>query len=99
MYHQALQEVSLPRKDHGNGQLNLYSNKDLTPWGFPLGLEGIVEWWLLERKIKRQTANVKEALAELVAKGLVLEYKGVDSQTHYRINQDKYGEIQALLKQ
>jgi hypothetical protein len=62
-------------------------------------LEGIAQWWLLERKIKHQVGNIKEALAELVAKGLVLEYRGKNSQTHYRTNQRKHEEIQALLKQ
>jgi hypothetical protein len=62
-------------------------------------LEGIVEWWLLERQIKFQTARVKKALSELVVKGLILEHKGFDSQTHYRINQRKYEEIQELFKQ
>ena len=32
-------------------------------------LEGIVEWWLLEREIKFETARVKEALSNLVAGG------------------------------
>ncbi len=62
-------------------------------------LVGIVEWWLLEQQIKRQTARVKKALAELVSKGLILERKGKDSRTHYRINRRKYKEIQVLLKQ
>lgn len=62
-------------------------------------LEGIAQWWLLERKIKHQVANVREALAELVAKGWVLEYKGSDSRIHYRINRRKQGQIQTLLKQ
>jgi hypothetical protein len=62
-------------------------------------LEGIVEWWLLEREIKFQTARVKEALSELVSKGWILEHKGLNSQTHYRINQSKYKEIQELFKQ
>ena len=62
-------------------------------------LEGIVEWWLLERNIKFQTSQVKEALAELVAKELVLEQNGMDSQTHYRINQTKYEEFQKLFRQ
>jgi len=62
-------------------------------------LEGIVEWWLLERQIKFQTARVKEALSELVAKGLIFEKKGSDSQTHYRINQVKSKEIQEFFKQ
>lgn len=61
-------------------------------------LEGIVEWWLLERQIKFQTARVKEALSELIVKGLILEHKGIDSRTHYRINQRKYEKIQEFLK-
>ena len=61
-------------------------------------LEGIVEWWLLERKIEFVTASVKEALSELVGKGLILEEKGPDSQIYYRINRSKYKEIQELFK-
>lgn len=61
-------------------------------------LEGIVNWWLLERAIKFQEAQVKKALAGLVAKGLVMEHKGMDSQTHYRINQKKDDEIKKLVK-
>ena len=62
-------------------------------------LGGIVEWWLLEREIKFETARVKEALSDLVARGLILEKKGSDSQVHYRINQSKHKEIQELFKQ
>jgi hypothetical protein len=60
-------------------------------------LEGIIQWWLLEQRIKRQTTNVKEALAELVAQGLIIERQGRDSRTHYRINRRRRGEIRALL--
>jgi hypothetical protein len=62
-------------------------------------MEGIVEWWLLEQEIRRSTAQVKAALAELVAQGLVLERRGKDGQIHYRINRLKTAKIQALLKQ
>lgn len=61
-------------------------------------LEGIVEWWLLEQHIICQTAQVKDALAELVARGWVLKQRGKDLRTHYRLNRDKAGEIAALLK-
>jgi DNA-binding GntR family transcriptional regulator len=54
--------------------------------------------WLLELKIKFQKAQVKKALAELVAKGLILEKKGSNSHIHYRINQSKYEEIQESFK-
>lgn len=60
-------------------------------------LEGIVEWWLLERKIESRTAKVKEVLAELVAKGLILERRGSDSRLRYLINTDRQDEIRALL--
>ena len=60
-------------------------------------LDGIVQWWLLEQKIKHQTNIVKEAVAELVDKGLLLEYKSRDSQVHYRTNQSKSDEIKKLL--
>ncbi len=62
-------------------------------------LEGIVEWWLLERAIKSQETQIVKAVAELVAKGFITEHKGRDSQTHYRINQARYKKIQELLNQ
>jgi hypothetical protein len=61
-------------------------------------LEGIVEWWLLEREIKFETARVKEALSDLVAKGFILEKKGSNSQIHYCINQNKHEEIKGLFR-
>ena len=52
-------------------------------------LAGIVDWWLLERQIKFQTTRVKEALSDLVAKGLIVEKKGSNSQIHYRVNRSE----------
>lgn len=60
-------------------------------------LEGIIEWWLLERRIKYETALVKKALAELIADGVLLEAKGPDSRIHYRINRSRYQKIRKLL--
>ena len=62
-------------------------------------LEGIVEWWLLEQEIKFQKTQINNVISELVAKGLVVEHKGRDSQTQYRVNQKKYAEIQKLIEQ
>lgn len=62
-------------------------------------LEGIIEWWLLERNIESRAIKVKEALAELVAKGLILERRGSDSRLRYLINGHKQEEIRALLTQ
>ncbi|HLG14194.1 MAG TPA: hypothetical protein VJH03_06790 [Blastocatellia bacterium] len=60
-------------------------------------LEGIIEWWLLERKIESRTTNVKEALAELVTTGMILERKGTDLRVRYVINSSKLDEIRGLL--
>jgi len=59
-------------------------------------LEGIVEWWLLERTIEFETARVKEALSELSSKGFILEEKGADSQIRYRINRNRYEEVRKI---
>ena len=59
--------------------------------------EGIVEWWLLEQKIKRDTAEVKAVLDELAEKKLILEHKTPDRRIHYRVNRRKEKEIRALL--
>jgi hypothetical protein len=62
-------------------------------------VEGIMEWWLLERAIKFQEIKIIKALSELASKGLIIEHKSRDSQIHYRINQNKYEEIQKLIEQ
>lgn len=61
-------------------------------------LQGIVQWWLLEQEIKSRIAQVERALARLVAEHYVVERKGKDSQTHYRINRRKMREIESFLK-
>lgn len=60
-------------------------------------LEGIVEWWLLEQKIQRQTALVREALAGLVARGLVRERRGPDARIRYQVNRERLNEIKELI--
>jgi len=62
-------------------------------------VEGIVEWWMLEREIKHWSQDVQKALAELVALDVVLERKESDGHIHYRINKRKQREIRALLAQ
>jgi len=60
--------------------------------------DGIVDWWLLERTVKRQALLVKEALSILVADRLVLERKGRDTRTYYKINSRRRGKIISLLQ-
>lgn len=61
-------------------------------------LEGVVEWWLLEETIKDRTERVKEAIDDLVSKRLLLERKGKDERTHYRINRRRVRAISEILK-
>lgn len=60
-------------------------------------LEGVVEWWLLEQRIRDCTAKTEEALAELVREGLVIERKGKDARSHYRVNRRKLRAIKGIL--
>jgi len=62
-------------------------------------LEGIVEWWLLEKKIQHNTAEVKSVLDELSEKNLIVEFKAPDSRVRYRINRNKKTEIVAFLNE
>ena len=48
-------------------------------------IDGIIEWWLLEQKIKHQVNVVKEALEDLVDKGLLVEQQGKNVHTYYQI--------------
>lgn len=60
--------------------------------------DGIVEWWLLHQRVRFETRTVSQAVAELVADGLIVEQKGPDSRIIYKANQT--GEnIQAVLSE
>ncbi len=52
-------------------------------------LEGLVQWWLLEREIVIQASHVQAALAELSAQELILEYRSGDGRVHYSLNRQK----------
>jgi len=59
--------------------------------------DGIVEWWLLEQRIKFETRNVSEAVARLVAEDLILEHIGADSRVTYRVNRTREQAIRNML--
>jgi hypothetical protein len=61
-------------------------------------LSGITEWWLPRQQIRTQTTTVKDALALLIANELIVEVKGKDSQSHYRINDRKWAQIQTMFE-
>lgn len=50
-------------------------------------VEGIVEWWLLKQSVHQRVSAVKDALAQLVETGLVLESRSKDGKVYYHLNQ------------
>ncbi|HME41663.1 MAG TPA: hypothetical protein VKF36_01140 [Syntrophorhabdales bacterium] len=62
-------------------------------------LDGIIEWWLLERHVKYQIARVRDALRALVKDGLVLEHRMQNLPTRYGVNRDKVAEIRKILEE
>jgi hypothetical protein len=60
-------------------------------------LEGIVEWWLLEQKISVQSARVREALAGLVAQGLIIEKQATESRRLYKLNRRRLKTVLKML--
>jgi hypothetical protein len=60
-------------------------------------IEGIVEWWLLEEKIKHRTKEVQRVLDEMVVEKLIVVREAKDSRIHYRINRKNLSRIRAIL--
>ena len=56
-------------------------------------LEGIAEWWLMEREIRREVARVQRALARLIDEGLLVEKTGADGRVCYGLNEGRIDEI------
>ena len=50
-------------------------------------IEGIMQWWLLERNISFQLKLLREALAGLVKDGSVIEVSS-QSESFYRLNKE-----------
>jgi hypothetical protein len=59
--------------------------------------DGIMEWWLLEQRIRFEMRNVFEAVASLVAEGLILEHVGPGSLVTYRVNRTREQAIRNML--
>src|SRR5215204_5786004 len=61
--------------------------------------DGIVEWWLLDQKIKFETRNVSEAVARLVVEGLIEAHEESDSRIIYKMNRTREQAIRTMLSQ
>jgi hypothetical protein len=55
--------------------------------------EGILEWWLMECAIDRETRRVEQALAALVERGWLRRRRDRDGRTHYGIVPEREEEI------
>ena len=60
-------------------------------------LQGIAEWWLLQRRIQHHLAQVGEAIQSLVSVGFLIEHSGSYSDARYQVNRKKLAEIRKLL--
>jgi hypothetical protein len=59
--------------------------------------DGIVEWWLLDQRIKFETRNVSEAVARLISEGLIVEHEASDSRIIYKVNRTREQAIRKKL--
>jgi Fe2+ or Zn2+ uptake regulation protein len=60
-------------------------------------LEGIIEWWLLEQKIKTGIRTVQAALEKLREMGFVTVRKKTGRAKTYCVNTEKLAEIRLWL--
>jgi predicted transcriptional regulator len=60
-------------------------------------VEGITDWWLLQRRIEVESSLVQQALLELTQDGLILKRKGRDARIRYRLNKSKLREIRKAI--
>src|SRR5512147_1589438 len=51
-------------------------------------LEGIAEWWLLERQVEHRLHEVRKALEGLVAEGLLECRTGAGSRPRFRVSDE-----------
>ena len=61
-------------------------------------MEGIVEWWLLEQRIRCAIADVEAALSDLVNKDFLVARQCGDGRTYYQLNRAKEREIRRHLR-
>jgi hypothetical protein len=59
-------------------------------------VEGIARWWISEQTIRKRRGLVEKALATLVAEDLVIARKGPDTQTVYKINDQRREKIETF---
>jgi hypothetical protein len=61
-------------------------------------LESIVEWWLLEQRIRQTAVEVGDALEKLVAAGLVVQWQEADGRIYFRLNRERESEVRMWIE-
>jgi hypothetical protein len=61
--------------------------------------DGIMEWWLLDQRIKFEMQNVSEAVARLVSEGWIVKHEESDSRVIYKVNRTMEQAIRKMLSQ
>jgi hypothetical protein len=59
--------------------------------------QGIAEWWLVEQRIRSAVHDVRQALEDLAREGWIRKLERADGGVHYRVQEDRLGEIRKLL--
>ncbi len=61
-------------------------------------VEGIAEWCLLEKRIRRPSTQVRRAVEQLQAEGLLAARTGTDGRARYRLNPRKRRTVALMLR-
>jgi hypothetical protein len=61
-------------------------------------VEGIVEWWLLEQRIRTAVADAEAAVSDLVHQDFLIKIEGSDGRMFYGLNRSKMREIRRHLR-
>ena len=62
-------------------------------------VEGILQWWLLERTIVEEQQAVERALDRLVELGLIIEARAADAHRRYHLNAEQIETVRKLIRE
>lgn len=62
-------------------------------------VDGILQWWLLDRAIIEEEDRVGRALNRLVERNLIVTVQAPDSRLHYQLNAERIEETRKLIRE
>jgi hypothetical protein len=62
-------------------------------------VEGILQWWLLDRAIIEEEKAVSQALDSLVKSNLIVAVQTADARQHYRLNTQQIKKARKLVRE